>query len=117
MACHDNPTQIQTLCSLSQECCLSSSQPLRVLLQIPFGIAPLDHVVSQLVPFGTRRSLFRAYPKLVYCCDFQSSKLRKHSEVGLGLTYNVAALRLLGLVNLRLKKQLLLKPPPLGGGD
>ncbi len=43
----------------------------------------------------------------VYCCDFQSSKLRKHSEVGLGLTYNVAALRLLGLVNLRLKKQLL----------
>ncbi len=66
---------------------------------------------------STYRSLFRAYPMRVYCCDFQSSKLRKHSEVGLGLTYNVAALRLLGLVNLRLKKQLLLKPPPLGGGD
>ena len=28
----------------------------------------------------------------VYCCDFQSSKLRKHSEVGLGLTNNAESL-------------------------
>ena len=35
--------------SLNEEAFRIIGQPLRVLLQIPFGIAPLDHVVSQLV--------------------------------------------------------------------
>lgn len=48
-----------------------------------------------LKSFDSCRSLFRAYPKLVYCCDFQSTELRKHSEVGL-ITYSqLVALQLL----------------------
>ena len=55
--------------------------------------APLDHVVPQVANCFAGRCLFRAYPRLVYCNDFQSIRLRKHLMVGLRSSVQRSTLR------------------------